>query len=108
MKEIIGGDLQLERTRLIEIGEILLDQLKDRDLREVDLLRPGEVEQQVERPLPAVEAQRQLVAVADRALVEILVHRAIIPRVVALRRQRHTLLWISQRWRRRAGAAAGV
>ena len=72
--EIIGGDLELQRPRLVEIGEILLDQLQDRNLREVDLLRSREIEQQVERPLPAVEGQRQLVGLADRPLLEILVH----------------------------------
>ena len=36
--EIVGRDLELQRTRFVEIDEILLDQLEDRDLREVDLL----------------------------------------------------------------------
>ena len=71
--EIIGGDLQLQRPRFGEIGQILLDQLQDRDLREIDLLRAREVEQQVERPLPAVERQVQLIGLADRPLLEILV-----------------------------------
>ena len=69
--EIVGGDLELERARLGEIGQILLDQLQDRDLREIDLLRAGEVEQQVERPFPAVEGQRQLIRLADRPFLEI-------------------------------------
>ena len=46
-------------------------------MREVDLLRAGEVEQEVERTFPAVEAQRQLVGLSDRALFEILFHAPI-------------------------------
>ena len=64
--EIIGGDLELQRARFGEIGQIMLDQLQDRDLREIDLLRAGQVEQQVERSLPAVERQGQLIRLADR------------------------------------------
>jgi len=32
----------------------LLDELEDRDLREIDLLRAGQIEQEVERTFPAV------------------------------------------------------
>ena len=44
------------------------------DLREIDLLRAGKVEQQVERPLPPVEGQVELLRLADRPFLEILVH----------------------------------
>ena len=74
--EIIGGDLELQRACLREVGEILLDQLENRDLREIDLLRAGEIEQKVERPLPPVERQGQLIRLADRPFLEIFVHRA--------------------------------
>ena len=78
--EIIGRDLELQRSRLAEIGEILLDQLEDRDLREIDLLRARQAQQQVERPFPAVEVERQLIRLPDRPLVELLFHATIIPR----------------------------
>ena len=51
---------------MVQIREILLDQLQDRDLREVDLLRPREIEQKVERALPPVERQIELIRLADR------------------------------------------
>ena len=64
--QIIGSDLQLQCPGPGEVGQILLDQLEDRDLREVDLLRPGEIEQQVERPFPPVEGQIELIRLAYR------------------------------------------
>ena len=72
--EIIGGDLQLQRARLRQIGKILFDQLENRNLREVDLLRPGQGEQEVERPFPAVEGEVELIRLPDRAFFEILFH----------------------------------
>ena len=57
----------------------MLDQLEDRDLCEVDLLRPGKVEKQVERTFPPVEGQIQLIRLADRPFLEILVNDATIP-----------------------------
>jgi len=59
---------------LAKINEILLDQLQDRDLREIDFLRAGKVEQQVERPLPPIEGQIELLRLADRPFLEIVVH----------------------------------
>jgi len=43
----------------------LLDELQDRNLSEIDLLRPRQIQEQVERAFPAVEIERQLVRVAD-------------------------------------------
>ena len=72
--EIIGRDLELERAGLRHELEILLDQLEDRDLREVDLLRARQGQQQVERAFPAVEVEGQLVRRRpERQVLEVLV-----------------------------------
>ena len=48
--------LRSELSRLqSEVGEELLGQVQDRDPGKIDLLRAGELEQQVERPFEAVE-----------------------------------------------------
>ncbi len=47
----------------------MLDQRKDRDFGEVDLLRARQRQQQVERPFPAVEVERQPVRLADLRLL---------------------------------------
>ena len=64
--QIIGGDFQPQRPGALDVGQILLDQRQDRNLVQVDLLLPREVEQQVERPFPAVEAKVQRLVVAYR------------------------------------------
>src|SRR5262249_9609719 len=51
--QIIGGDLDALLAHRLDELEILLGEREDRDLREVDLLPPREVEQQVERALVA-------------------------------------------------------
>ena len=53
--QVVGGDLELEVARLLDIGEVLLRQRQDRDLRQIDLLLPGERQQEVDRPLEAFE-----------------------------------------------------
>ncbi len=53
--EIVGRDLELERARIVEEGEILLDQRQDRQFAQIDLLRARQRQQQVERAFPAVD-----------------------------------------------------
>jgi hypothetical protein len=66
--EIVRRQFQLQRARGIDISEILLDQREDRNLPQIDLLPTREREQQIERPLPPVEIQRQLGVVHDAAI----------------------------------------
>ena len=55
--EVIGGDLQLQRARVGDEHQILLDQLEDRNLRQIHLLRASQAQQQVERPLPRAQTE---------------------------------------------------
>ena len=55
--QVIGGDLQLQRLGPLDVEKILVDQREDRNLPQIDLLPPGEVEQQIERTLPPVELE---------------------------------------------------
>ena len=47
----LGGQLQPHLSRPLDHRQILVDQRQDRDAREINLLRPCEVEQQIERRL---------------------------------------------------------
>ena len=38
----------------------MFGQVENGDLRQIDLLPPGQVEKEVERPLPTVDVERQL------------------------------------------------
>src|SRR5690606_31818582 len=53
----IGGKLELQRLGALDVVEILIDQREDRDLPQIDLLPPREIEQQVQRPFPTVELE---------------------------------------------------
>ncbi len=45
--------------RFLDEGEVLLGERQHRNARQVDLLAAGELEQEVERPLEAVEIDRE-------------------------------------------------
>ena len=62
--EIVGRDLELQRSGVDDIIGVLVDQLQDRNLREIDLLGAREIEQQVERAFPPVQVQVQLLGSA--------------------------------------------
>ena len=53
--EIIGGKLKPKAARGFDEFEILLGEGEDGDFLQIDLLPPGEVEKQVERPLEPVD-----------------------------------------------------
>jgi hypothetical protein len=57
--EIVGSNLQPQGPCLRDKGEILFDERQDRDGGQVDLLVPRQRQQQVERALPAFEADDQ-------------------------------------------------
>jgi len=57
--QIIGRQLQLERARLVDESDILIDQCQDRDLLKIDLLGARQRQQQIERPFPAIDRDRQ-------------------------------------------------
>jgi hypothetical protein len=68
--QIIGGELEAQAAGSLDEGEILLGERQDRDAGDVDLLARASVEQQIERPLEAVDVddQRRLgVAAVERA-----------------------------------------
>ena len=54
------------RDRRVDRGGELLGQGGDGELRQVDPLRPGQLQQQVERALPGAEPQRRRPGIADR------------------------------------------
>ena len=58
----IGREFQSHPFCTLDHGQELFDQRQDRDFRQIDFLRAGEVEQQIQRPLEAVEPQEQAVA----------------------------------------------
>ena len=61
--QIVRRQFQPQRFGLFDIGQVLVDQLEDRDAAQIDLLAPGQVKQQVERPFPAVQLKvKRLVA----------------------------------------------
>src|SRR3546814_2725259 len=64
--QIIGREFELEPRRLLDEIEILLDEIEDRKLSQIDLLRPRERKQQIKRPLPAVDIDRQRVVIHRR------------------------------------------
>src|SRR3546814_8359282 len=64
--QIIGREVELEPRRLLDEIEILLDEIEDRKLSQIDLLRPRERKQQIKRPLPAVDIDRQRVVIHRR------------------------------------------
>ena len=51
----LGADVEVHFARLIEVAQILRGDGGDGDVADVDLLLANEVEQQVERPVIAVE-----------------------------------------------------
>jgi hypothetical protein len=57
--EIIGGKLEPDLSRGFDEVEILVGERQDRDLGEIDLLLPRQCEQQVERPLVALDVHHQ-------------------------------------------------
>ena len=61
-QEIVGGEVDLLFLRLADPDEILVGQFEDRDLHQVDLVAPGEVQQHVQRALVTVEIDRERVA----------------------------------------------
>ncbi len=61
--EIIGGDLQAKLAGGVDIGEILLGEVEDRNLGQIDFLVSGQHEQQVERAFEAVEFKKQDIGV---------------------------------------------
>src|SRR3546814_2888232 len=71
--EIIGRDLKPQRPRIGDEGKILLHQIEDRNPRQIDLLLPGQQQQQVQWALPAIQLEIEgLRGVARRGEVEIL------------------------------------
>jgi hypothetical protein len=57
--EVIGRELDPQALGPLDEIEVLLRQLQHRHLPQVDLLRAAEREQQVERPLEAVDIHDQ-------------------------------------------------
>src|SRR3546814_4654946 len=55
--EIVRRDLEPKAARLLDEDQILLRQREDRDLRQVDLLVARQRQQQVERPLEALQRE---------------------------------------------------
>ncbi len=55
----VGRQLQPHPARALHGGEELLHQAQDGDARQVDLLRPRQVQQQVQRALEPVQLQRE-------------------------------------------------
>ena len=47
----LGGDVEIERVHALDLGEVRVDDLGERDLPEVDLLLEDEVQEEVERAL---------------------------------------------------------
>src|SRR3546814_4671949 len=71
--EIIGRALKPQRPRIGDEGKILLHQIEDRNPRQIDLLLPGQQQQQVQWALPAIQLEIEgLRGVARRGEVEIL------------------------------------
>ena len=50
-EEELGGDVEIERLHAVELGEVLVDDARERHLPEVDLLLEDQVQQEVEGPL---------------------------------------------------------
>ena len=69
------------RPGALDKFEVLIDQREDRDLAEIDLLPPREIEQEVERAFPAVNGEGQRVARFGRHI-----ERGLVP-VVRLERR---------------------
>ena len=62
--EVIGRQFEPEILRLFDMGEVLVDERQDRNLAQVDLLPPREVQQQIERTFPAIEFEIQRLRLA--------------------------------------------
>src|SRR5947208_2229355 len=60
--EITGGKIQTTFARRIDEGEILVGKLQDGDAREVDLLPPRQLQQQIARAFETldIEGERRL------------------------------------------------
>ena len=56
----IARDLEVQRLHQVEVGQVLLGDLRDRDVVDVELLVADQVEQDVEGALEDVEAQRDV------------------------------------------------
>ena len=59
--EVIGGQFQLQIGCALDIGEVLINQREDRNLAQIDLLAARKIEQEVQRPFPAIERKVELV-----------------------------------------------
>ena len=46
----LGGDVEIERLHAVELGEVLVDDPREGDLPEVDLLLEDEVQEEIEGP----------------------------------------------------------
>ena len=57
--QVVGRQFDPQRLGLVDEGQVLLGQLQDRDLAQVDLLGARQRQQQVERPLEAVDIDDQ-------------------------------------------------
>ena len=57
--EIIGGELEAQRLRVADEGQILVDQIENRNLRQIDLLVARQREEQIERPFPTAELENE-------------------------------------------------
>ena len=57
--QVIGRELEPQRPRRLDEGEILLGERQDRDPREVELLAAGEVQQEIERAFIAVDVDHE-------------------------------------------------
>jgi hypothetical protein len=65
-QQVVSRQIDLAVLRLVNIGEVLVGQLQDRDLREIDLVPPRQLQQQVERPLESVEVDAERIAGVGR------------------------------------------
>jgi hypothetical protein len=72
----LPGPLQLQPVHLRDHRQELLGDARDRDVEDVDVLLANQVQQEVERPLEAIQAHLQRI---DRALAHPVLRRGAAP-----------------------------
>ena len=64
--QIVRRQFQPQRLSLFDIGQVLIDQIEDRQPPQINLLPPRQIEQQIKWPLPAVQLKVQRGVVSRR------------------------------------------
>src|SRR6185436_6995491 len=54
-QQVVGGELEVARADLVDVGEVLARHARHRDVEDVEVLLADQVEQQVERPFERLE-----------------------------------------------------